>query len=81
MRPVKGVATNLRRCRLALGITQEELEARSGVAQANISLYENGRINPNLRNLRRLARALEVPVDALLRDPPRVGEADGGAGV
>ncbi|GEM85956.1 helix-turn-helix domain-containing protein [Meiothermus granaticius] len=65
---MKGVATNLRRCRLALGITQEELEARSGVAQANISLYENGRINPNLRNLRRLARALEVPVDALLTE-------------
>lgn len=65
---MKGVATNLRNCRKALGITQEELEARSGVAQANISLYENGRINPNLRNLKRLARALEVSVDALLTE-------------
>jgi transcriptional regulator with XRE-family HTH domain len=57
---------NLRRIRKDLGITQEELEARSGVPQANISLYETGRISPNLANLKKLASALEVSTDDLL---------------
>ncbi len=63
---MKYISHNLRRLRQHLGITQEELEARSGVPQANISLYETGRMNPNLANLKKLAAALEVSTDQLL---------------
>jgi len=63
---MKYIAHNLRRFRQRLGITQEELEARSGVPQANISLYETGRMNPNLANLKKLAAALEISTDQLL---------------
>jgi transcriptional regulator with XRE-family HTH domain len=63
---MKYISHNLRRLRQDLGITQEELEARSGVPQANISLYETGRMNPNLANLKKLAAALEVSTDQLL---------------
>lgn len=68
---MKNLSHNLRRFRQHLGITQEELEARSGVPQANISLYETGRLTPNVRNLKKLATALEVSADQLLQDEGR----------
>ena len=43
--------------RVAAGLTQDELAARSGVAQPNIAAYENGRRNPSAAMLDRLRAA------------------------
>lgn len=40
------------------GITQKELAARTGIAQADISKLENGNANPSIRTLKRLASGL-----------------------
>ena len=37
------------------GLTQKDLAARTGIAQADISKLESGRANPSLRTLQRLA--------------------------
>ena len=40
------------------GITQKELSARTGIAQADISKLENGNANPSIKTLKRLASGL-----------------------
>ena len=44
--------------RQSAGISQQELSERSGVTQADISKIENGKGNPSIRTLRRLAKAM-----------------------
>jgi len=41
--------------RKAAGLTQKDLAARTGIAQADISRLENGNANPSLKTLQRLA--------------------------
>lgn len=43
--------------RRARGLTQDQLAARSGVAQPNIAAYESGRRKPSVRMLARLRSA------------------------
>ena len=62
------VGENLRRLRKMRGLTQEDLEAESGVAQDSISQIELGKREPHGRTLRRLAGALGVPVSALFEE-------------
>ena len=40
------------------GLTQNELSARAGITQADISRLENGEANPSLKTMKRLATAL-----------------------
>lgn len=40
------------------GLTQKELSARTGIAQADISKLENGNANPSIKTLKRLASGL-----------------------
>ena len=58
----------LREARYAAGLSQLELEEVSGVPKARVSRYENGHVEPSLRTLRRLTRALNVSVGTLLGD-------------
>ena len=53
------VGRNVRRVRLAKGLTQEQLADRSGFSQQYISDLERGRRNPT-RSLFELAQALAV---------------------
>jgi transcriptional regulator with XRE-family HTH domain len=49
------------------GLTQAALAKRAGVTEAYVSMIESGvRKNPSLPTLKRLARALGVPVGELL---------------
>lgn len=42
------------------GLTQEELSARTGIAQSDISKLENGNANPSLETLKRLADGMDM---------------------
>jgi len=44
--------------RKATGMTQQELAARMGTAQANISRFESGTYNPSLAFLQKMAESL-----------------------
>lgn len=63
------VGRNVRRLRLAKGLTQEELSARTGLTQHYISVLENGRRNPTIVTIYEMAQALGVThVDLVLPD-------------
>jgi len=51
---------NVRRLRIAAGLTQTALAKRSGMNRAYLSRLESGRRNPTLATLERLAKTLEV---------------------
>jgi transcriptional regulator with XRE-family HTH domain len=56
----KLVGRNFARLRRAKGLTQEEVEARSGFSQQYLSSLERGRRNPTVITLFELAQALGV---------------------
>ena len=60
------VGANVRRFRLAAGMTQEALAERSGFGQQYISDLERGRENPTVVTLFELAQALKTTPVALI---------------
>jgi transcriptional regulator with XRE-family HTH domain len=59
------LALTLAVLRVIRGWTQEELAEASGVRPSAISDYERGRKTPELRSLRRLLAAMEMPLAAV----------------
>lgn len=60
------VGANVRKLRVAAGLTQEELAEKSGFGQQYISDLERGRTNPTVVTLFELSQALHAqPVDLL----------------
>ena len=65
--PPRRLGTAIRNLRQALRLTQEELAKQVGVTQGYIGHLERGlKKNPSLLTLKKLARALGVPVTELL---------------
>lgn len=59
------VGNNVKRLRLAAGITQAELADLVGVDRSYISGLEQGNRNPTVVSLWHVARALETPIRSL----------------
>jgi transcriptional regulator with XRE-family HTH domain len=64
--PKQQFAANLRRLRLAAGLTQDQLSAAVQMEPAEISRLERGGRDPQLLTIVRLARGLGVSVGDLL---------------
>jgi transcriptional regulator with XRE-family HTH domain len=64
--PTAQFAANLRRLRDAAGLTQDQLSDATQMAPSEISRYERGDRDPQLRQIVRLARGLGVPLTELL---------------
>lgn len=58
---------NLKRIRTKKDISQGDIAKELGVDRGFISTIENGKTNPTLATISKLAKALEVPVDTLLQ--------------
>lgn len=58
----------VRELRLAAGLSQEKLAANAGMHRTYLSGVERGERNISLRNIARLARALDVSPAELLED-------------
>jgi DNA-binding XRE family transcriptional regulator len=56
--PVFTLGAALQRARINLGLSQDALEALSGIPKSRISRYENGHVDPTIRALSRLAKAI-----------------------
>jgi transcriptional regulator with XRE-family HTH domain len=56
----------LKRLRLECGLSMYALAKRSGISDVYIGKLEAGRSDPTLGMLRRLAKALDVPVARLV---------------
>lgn len=70
-RPMKGnineeVGFNIRRIREERGLSQEELGAVGGLHRAYIGQIERGEKNVGLKNLERIANALNVNIRVLV---------------
>jgi len=61
---------NFRRLRLEKGLTQEDVEARSGLSQHYISALERGKRNPTLIAVYEISLALGVHYLELLQPTP-----------
>lgn len=62
---LSGFGNHLRSLRTKAGMTQEELADKSGIHVTYLSGVERGLRNPSIRNVRRLAQALELPTKQL----------------
>ena len=49
-------------------LTQQELSERSGVSQQLISKIENGKAQPSLRTITKLAEALSLDIDLKIKE-------------
>ena len=54
--------THVRTLRQKVGLSQEEVAHLAGIHVTYLSGIERGNRNPSLRNIRRIALGLEVPV-------------------
>jgi len=59
------VQNTLRDIRTHKGLSQQQLARHASVGQGQISALERGASQPSLTTARRLARALEMPLDDL----------------
>ncbi len=71
----------LRRKRREGSLTQEELASISGVSQVMIAKIEQGRRQPRLTVLTRLANALDIPLSELVDKRPRLDGHREGASI
>ena len=60
-------AMRLRQTRERRGMTPDALAKNAGVSRAYLSRLEMGRHDPPLSRLRKLAKALKVPIEKLLK--------------
>jgi transcriptional regulator with XRE-family HTH domain len=65
------VGLNVQRLRHKAGLSQEECAHRAKIHQTYLSGVENGVRNPTVLVLGRLAKALGVEADELLRSPTK----------
>ena len=58
---------NLKRIRTTKGITQGDIVRTLGVSRSFVSNIENGKTNPTLATIAKIAKALDVSIDKLLK--------------
>jgi transcriptional regulator with XRE-family HTH domain len=63
----KKLGRNLKRIRIKEGFSQEYIARALGIDRAFISNIENGKANPTLATIARLAKAIKVSVGELLK--------------
>lgn len=62
------VGHKIKELRIMKSLTQKELGQRMGISQQQIAQYENGKLNPKIETLQKIADALEVPRNLLFED-------------
>jgi len=65
------VARNIRRLRVAAGVSQDALAVDAGIDRTYVSRLERGLENPTVAVLERLARAVNAPIVELFATPAR----------
>ena len=69
-RATTSIGLSIRRQRLQASKTQRDLAEETGIAISYLSRVENGRVNPSVGTLAKIAKALALPVTALLDAEP-----------
>ena len=63
----KKLGKNLKKIRIKKKMSQGDIARNLSMDRSYISGIENGRRNPTLANIEKLASALRVPIDELLK--------------
>ena len=58
----------IRQSRKEKGLSQEQLAKISGLSRSSIINFENGYRDPRVKDLRKIARALGVPIEQLITE-------------
>jgi transcriptional regulator with XRE-family HTH domain len=75
---LRAIGVRLRELRRGRKLTTRQLAARAQVSGSLISQVENGKVQPSVISLRRIADGLDVPLAEFFRDPdPRATPATG----
>lgn len=64
----KGVGKRIQKYRQLAGLTQEQLSEKSGISQKHISRIEQGYHDTHFTMIYKIAKALNVPIDAFAID-------------
>jgi transcriptional regulator with XRE-family HTH domain len=67
MTPIETMAMRLKTLRKARGMSQEALAERAGISRTYLARLETARQDPTLSTLEKLAKALKVPIEKLLK--------------
>ena len=59
------IGERIKERRLALGLSQEDLQKKTKIKNTMISNFENGKREPNLANIAKIAHALDTTIDKL----------------
>lgn len=65
--PPPQIGSNIQRIRKEQGLTLDSLAERSGVSKAMLSQIEADKVNPTVLTIWKIARGLEVELDAILK--------------
>jgi len=82
--PPPQIGSNIQRIRKEEGLTLDGLAERSGVSKAMLSQIESDKVNPTVLMIWKIARGLEVELDAILKgswEPARKFSATRGTDV
>jgi len=63
----KQLGKNLKRIRLKKGMSQGDIARSLGVSRGFVSNIENGKTNPTLATIAKLAKAVEASIDKLIK--------------
>lgn len=64
----KAIGQSIRKIRKSIGLTQEELSVKVGIAPSFLSHIERGTKKASLETISKIANALEVPVEKLFSE-------------
>ena len=73
------IGENLERLRLRAALSQLELAKKAGVTPAAVNRIERNRVEPQMRTVRKLAKALDVEPRVLLEGPSLEQRRSGGS--
>jgi len=63
------IASPLKRCRIAAGLTQKQLADAIGVPQQHISRWETGERTPTAETLLKISKVLKCTMEELIELP------------
>ncbi len=65
------IGVTIRGMRLQRGMSQGDIEKRTGLLRCYLSRVENGHTVPSLETLQKIAGALDLPLSQLFNDEPK----------
>jgi transcriptional regulator with XRE-family HTH domain len=70
------IGTTIRAQRLQKGLSQGDIEKKTGLLRCYLSRVENGHTVPSLDTLSKIAHALDVPITQFFADEPQGKQAN-----